>query len=156
MSTFARMFGYGTDPAGDAARREAMAHATISPDELAAIRQVGQMPEELRARIAAAVRHDLRARADRIVADARRQMPRGPVPEVDDPGVDGHRLTHTRGGAGTEVVCECGRWEGWYNGPRSRRRVLDDYARHAAAELAAEGPIKVVAVRLDLPEELEP
>jgi hypothetical protein len=120
-----RRAGFGTDPAGDARRRKEMAHATITPEELTALRA---------------------AEADLAGAPAL----------ADHPPVPGHLLTYRRGKAGTEVTCECGRWDGWYNGPRSRRRVLDDHAAHAAAELRAAGPIRVKAERADLgPKELE-
>lgn len=116
--------GFGTDPAGDARRREEMRHATITPEELAALRAAEARGADL------------------------------PVP-AEHPAVPGHLLTYRHGKAGTEVTCECGRWDGWYNGPRSRRRVLDDHAEHAAAELRAEGPIRVRAERADQPKELE-
>jgi hypothetical protein len=63
--------------------------------------------------------------------------------------VPGHLLTFRPGATGVEVTCQCGRWDGWYSGPRSRRRVLDDHAEHAAAELSAAGPIIVEAVPTD-------
>jgi hypothetical protein len=74
---------------------------------------------------------------------------------ADHPPVPGHLLTYRRGKSGTEVTCECGRWDGWFNGARSRRRVLDDHADHVTAELRAAGPVRVVAERLDLPKEPE-
>jgi hypothetical protein len=124
-AAYMRRHGFGTDEAGDARRREEMAGATITPEMIAAIREA----------------------EDDVLAGA---------PAVaDHPPVPGHLLTYRHGKAGTEVTCQCGRWDGWYNGPRSRRRVLDDHAAHAAAELAAEGPIRVKAERADLPKELE-
>jgi hypothetical protein len=113
-----RRAGFGTDPAGDRERREEMRHATITAEELAALRA---------------------AEGDLAGAPAL----------ADHPPVPGHLLTYRHGKAGTEVTCQCGRWDGWYNGPRSRRRVLDDHAGHVAAELAAEGPIRVKAERAD-------
>jgi hypothetical protein len=128
VTGFAEYAGFGTDPGGDAARREAMQRATVTPEEWRA----------LRAELAAGV--------DPRVLEAE------PYPA---PVVAGHELSSHTGIHGTEVTCECGRWDGWYNGARSRRRVLDDWAAHAAAELRAAGPIKVKAERADRPRELE-
>lgn len=155
FSDHARRFGYGTDPDGDAARRRAMGHARVTPEELEQLRQRGAIGgDRYRRLVDEAVRDSLRKQADRILADARRMGVDPPPPEVDPEPVPGHRLTPRRGSAGTEVSCECGRWEGWFNGPRSRRRVMDDHAAHVAAELSAAGPIKVESVRLDQPKEL--
>jgi hypothetical protein len=71
---------------------------------------------------------------------------------ADHPPVEGHLLTYRTTRAGTEATCQCGRWDGWFTGPRSRRRVLDDHAEHVAAELRAAGPLRVEAVRADRPE----
>lgn len=71
------------------------------------------------------------------------------------PVIDGHELSSRSGLGGTEVTCGCGRWDGWYNGARSRRRVLDDWAEHAAAEVRAAGPLRVQSERTDTPKELE-
>lgn len=72
------------------------------------------------------------------------------------PVVAGHELTSRTGLHGTEITCQCGRWQGWFSGPRSRRRVLDDHAAHVAAELRAAGPIIVTSERADEPDEEEP
>jgi hypothetical protein len=143
-AAYMRRHGFGTDEAGDARRREEMASATITPEMLGAIRDEED-------RILGAVQEDLSRRAARILEEARAMTPI----TAEHPPVPGHLLTYRHGKAGTEVTCQCGRWDGWYNGPRSRRRVLDDHAAHAAAELAAEGPIRVKAERADLPKELE-
>jgi hypothetical protein len=116
--------GFGTDPAGDTARRTALASATATGPER------WRPPE-------------------------RGAAPPLPAP-ADDPPVPGHLLTYRTGKAGTEVTCECGRWDGWFNGPRSRRRVLDEHATHVAAELSATAPLRVQSVRAADPEELEP
>lgn len=115
-----RASGYGTDPAGDAARREELSAAAITAEEWRALRA---------------------------------GLPAAAPEPYPAPVVAGHELTFRHGKAGTEVTCECGRWEGWYNGPRSRRRVLDDWSAHAATELRAAGPIIVASERLDTPRE---
>jgi hypothetical protein len=119
-----RRAGWGRDEAGDAARREELSGALSSPY----------------------LRRALAEEADRIRQEARRM---GVEPLAQHPPVPGHLLTYRKGKAGTEVTCECGRWNGWFNGPRSRRRVLDDHAAHAAAELSAEGPIRIPSERAD-------
>jgi hypothetical protein len=134
-----RRAGWGRDEEGDARRRAEMRRGLLSgPD------------------VRRAVEDDLRRRAERILADAKRQLPADhSVPEDPDP-VPGHRLDTEPRGSAVIARCECGRWDGGWTGPRSRRRVLDDYAAHVAAELAALGPIIVKAERLDQPQELEP
>jgi hypothetical protein len=72
---------------------------------------------------------------------------------ADDAEVPGHRLLREQHGQATVVRCECGRWDGGWLGPRSRRRVLDDHAQHVAAELAAAGPLIVPSERADQDEE---
>jgi hypothetical protein len=67
----------------------------------------------------------------------------------DPADVPGHRLSTEQHGQATIVRCECGRWDGGWLGPRSRRRVLDDHAAHVAAELAAAGPLVVESIRAD-------
>jgi hypothetical protein len=73
----------------------------------------------------------------------------------DDQEVPGHRLMREQAGQATIVRCECGRWDGGWLGPRSRRRVLDDHAAHVAAELSAAGPLIVPSERADQPGEIE-
>lgn len=146
MSTPWHAAGFGTDPEGDAARRASMASARITPGQW---ERLGRLTAESDRHMREAIS---RALGSSTAPDAEEVLDRYGPDLADDPGVPGHHLTPRRGGAGTEVTCECGRWEGWYNGARSRRRVLDDHAVHTAAELAAEGPIIVESVRLDLEE----
>lgn len=134
-AAYMRRHGFGTDPAGDAARREEMGAARLTGHLTdAQWRELGHLTPE-----------DTRAISDSIS----RALGSERQPVADHPPVPGHLLTYRHGKAGTEVTCECGRWDGWYNGPRSRRRVLDDHAGHVAAELRAEGPIRVKAERAD-------
>lgn len=142
MSDLARSWhalGYGTDPAGDAARREKLSGAHVGG---------GRMPSFLRRALA--------AEAARVTEEARRALP-ADQPDPEEPEeVPGHRLERTRNGTATVVRCECGRWDGAWTGPRSRRRVMDDHAEHVAAELRAAGPLRVKAERLDTPPALPP
>jgi hypothetical protein len=138
VSRFAEAFGYGTDPAGDAARRERLNSAYLSGHLTnAQWRELGRLSAE-----------SARAVSDSISDALGAPDPRVPEEEpYPAPVVAGHELSSQRGLSGTEVTCECGRWDGWYNGARSRRRVLDDWAAHVAAEARAAGPIKVKAER---------
>jgi hypothetical protein len=135
-----RRAGWGRDEAGDRRRR----------DKLSTTAALGLHP--VPPEVLIAIQADLSRRAERIRAEAKRL---GADPLVEHRPVPGHQLTYRTGKTGTEVTCECGRWDGWFNGPRSRRRVLDGHAAHAAAELSATGPIIVESVRADRPEELE-
>lgn len=152
LSDFAASFGFGTDPEGDRRRREELPGEIlrINGEEFARLRDAGargwlSRPEFRRA---------IAAEADRIVREAKALG----VDPVEDPDpVPGHLLSKERTSAGNTVArCECGRWDGGWTGPRSRRRVLDDYAAHVAAELAAAGPIRVTAERLDQPRAIDP
>lgn len=83
-----------------------------------------------------------------------RTRPGADLPVQDDPAeVPGHRLLREQHGQATVVRCECGRWDGGWLGPRSRRRVLDDHAQHVAVELSAVGPLRIPSERADQPEE---
>jgi hypothetical protein len=44
-----------------------------------------------------------------------------------------------------EVTCSCGQFDGWYNGARSRRYVLDHYEEHVRDA----GPLHVTSDRAD-------
>jgi hypothetical protein len=163
--------GWGRDEEGDARRREEQnvvelsdgsTVAGVDPQWIPSGRLTPEADRALRESISRAigspVRRDLAARADRIVEDAVAMTPERADPSVpDDPAdVPGHHLTREQSGQATIVRCECGRWDGGWLGPRSRRRVLDDHAAHVAAELAAAGPLRISSERADQPEELEP
>lgn len=150
LSDFAASFGFGTDREGDRRRREELPGEIlrINGEEFARLRDAGargwlSRPEFRRA---------IAAEADRIMREARALG----VESMPDPDpVPGHVLSRERTPAGNTVArCECGRWDGAWTGARSRRAVLDDYAAHVAAELAAAGPIKVRSERADKPREL--
>lgn len=47
---------------------------------------------------------------------------------------DLHALRITATTAGFLAECRCGRWEGWWNGPRGQAEVLDDFDHHRRAE----------------------
>lgn len=146
LSDFAGALGFGRDEAGDAARREALSADVVRPDELRELVDRGALSSPT-------LRRALTAEAGRITEEARRMSPSA-GPDDPDP-VPGHALTRTRTAAGNIIaVCECGRWDGGWTGPRSRRRVLDDHAAHVTAELAAAGPLRVRSERADQPREL--
>jgi hypothetical protein len=60
-----------------------------------------------------------------------------------------HVLTERPTAHGVEVTCSCGDFDGWYNGPRSRRYVLHDHDRHVRDA----GPVTVQSTRADQEEE---
>jgi len=123
--------GWGRDRDGDAARRAAQ-NVQELPDGTA----VAGLPDGVTLRALPSGGHS---------------------PDMPEPDpVPGHELTREQNGSATVVRCACGRWDGAWLGPRSRRRVLDDHAAHVATELAAAGPLRVVAVRADTSPELEP
>lgn len=155
FSDHARAFGFGRDRKGDARRREEQGVAELSDGTT-----VAGLPDDpwgTRALLREAVQRDLLRRARKIEDDALRMTPRAADPPVsdDDPEVPGHRLLREQHGQATVVRCECGRWDGGWLGPRSRRRVLDDHATHVAAELSAAGPLIVPSERADLPREIK-
>jgi hypothetical protein len=160
--------GWGRDEDGDRRRRAEQNVVELSDGTAVAGLPEGTplaVTEEIlrRARaveddtIRRAVQTDLSRRARAIQDEARRMTPKRadpPVPD-DDAEVPGHRLEREHHGQATIVRCECGRWDGGWLGPRSRRRVLDDHAAHVAAELAAAGPLIVPSERADQPKEIE-
>jgi hypothetical protein len=151
-----RRAGWGRDEAGDARRRADLESARVTGPEAEELFELGRRGLLSGPGVRRAVEDDLRRRAERILADAKGQLPADhPVQEEPDP-VPGHRVERTRNGTATIVRCECGRWDGAWTGPRSRRRVMDDHAEHVAAELRAAGPIRVKSERADPPKELEP
>jgi hypothetical protein len=165
--------GWGRDEEGDARRREEQGVVELSdgstvagvdPQWVDAGRLTPESDRALRESLSRALGSrptpaellaHVRRQEDRALDDALRPEADRTVP--DDPAdVPGHHLTREQSGQATIVRCECGRWDGGWLGPRSRRRVLDDHAAHVAAELAAAGPLRISSERADQPEELEP
>lgn len=140
-------------PKADAALRESISRAIGSAPRPGP----GNQGRFTRALLSEAVQRDLLRRARKIEDDALRMTTRAADPPVsdDDPEVPGHRLLREQHGQATVVRCECGRWDGGWLGPRSRRRVLDDHAAHVATELSAAGPLIVPSERADRPKEIE-
>lgn len=150
FSDLAGHLGFGRDKAGDAARREEQNVVELPDGSTVA----GVPPEVL---VTPELLAHVRRQEDRALRDALRVIPERAdrtVPDDPEP-VPGHRLEREQHGSATVVRCECGRWDGGWLGPRSRRRVLDDHAAHVAAELAAAGPLIVPSERADQPKEVE-
>lgn len=126
MSGFADAYGYGTDPAGDAARREAEG--------------VVELPDGTRvAGIPAPALPALPPGTD-LAGSIRRTahlVPPSPAEVIEVLGdkvvgklLDPHALTRTEYRWGIAVVCACGLWECAVTGPSSAAWAERDYAEH--------------------------